>query len=45
MNLIRYINGVKVEDKDICNYVIESEVISQVIKTVNERLQKNFTKS
>jgi len=38
LTLTRYINGIKVEDKDVKNYVIESEVISKTIQAVNLRL-------
>jgi hypothetical protein len=38
LTLTRYINGVKVEDKDVKNYTLQSEVISKTIQAVNRRL-------
>ena len=38
LKVTRYINGVKVEDKDVKDYVIESEIISKTIQAVNLRL-------
>jgi hypothetical protein len=39
LTVTRYINGVKVKDKDVKNYTIESDVISRTIAQVNKRLQ------
>ncbi|MDR2558291.1 MAG: hypothetical protein LBC86_01915 [Oscillospiraceae bacterium] len=38
LTVTRYINGVKVKDKNVKNYTIESEVISKTIQAVNRRL-------
>jgi len=38
LTVTRYINGVKVDDKDMKNYTIESDVITKTILAVNKRL-------
>ena len=38
LTVTRYINGIKIEDEDMKNYTLESEVITRTILAVNKRL-------
>jgi len=37
----QFIDGVKVEDDEVVNYVISSKVIDEIIASINERIVKN----
>jgi|GEM_PF-6072459 len=36
----RYVNGEKVGEKELKNYALESGVVSEVIRAVNQRLSE-----
>jgi hypothetical protein len=42
VNIIRYINGKKVDVKDLPKYELENEIILKTIKAVNDRIQPKF---
>ena len=44
MEIIRYINGEKIDSNNMKNYVVESDIILQTIAQVNKRLKENFDK-
>jgi len=45
ITVVRYVNGKKVNKEDLPKYEIDSEIVSKIIKTVNERIKKgNSTK-
>jgi hypothetical protein len=49
MEIIRYINGKRVEADDLPQYTLESDVIQRTIKTLNDRIiffsKNNFAKT
>ena len=44
LTIIRYINGKKIDGKDLSKYVIECDIMLETIKAVNERTKNNFHK-
>lgn len=42
LTITRYINGKKVEEKNLKNIVVENELILKTINAVNERIKNNF---
>ena len=39
LTITRYVNGIKVDDKDMKNMIVESDVITRTIQAVNNRLK------
>ena len=37
LKVTRYINGVKIDEQDLDKYIVENDVISRTISTVNLR--------
>ena len=42
LKVTRYINGKKVDAKDIKYYILDNETILRTIKSVNERLAESY---
>jgi len=40
MNVVRYVNGVKIDANELKNIEIESDVVTKTIRAVNRRLRK-----
>ena len=42
LNIIRYVNGIRIDETDLAKFEVESDVILKTIRSVNDRLETEF---